>query len=197
MAEEKEGEQKVAWAIRCWIAAAVIVLVLAYSWLAFHEVSHAVVCKSLGGNAYLKQIGPYPIISCEVVAERGKPLVLPSEYFVFTMIPYLLALLILLIIWVFQRHKSALVFAFAAIIFMDNFVNYAAAIKYNSDFRIIAAVDPYLFVPSAALTLAVLFFSYLVMEHNSPAFEDRCNILLALSANDQKQHTSTERHKHR
>ncbi|HII71753.1 TPA: hypothetical protein HA265_03285, partial [Candidatus Woesearchaeota archaeon] len=138
------------WRILCIL----IFLISFYAWLAIHESAHYLACEFMGGTPSLVSYAPKVSLQCEGIYDDGYLIISHIGYFMYMMLPYIIAFIICASLFFFAKRRGAFLFVFVAVIIADISLNYIMTMFSDSDFRTLAYISPSLAILGACITLA-------------------------------------------
>ena len=147
-----------------WLKWSFIVVIILCSWISLHELSHAGVCKIIGGEPSLEQILPYPMINCDGLVIDNKLVVSPSQYFFYEITPYILALIILSILNFNKKIGISISCSLVIVILLDILWNYIGSIFYRTDFKNMAMISKPLFVLAVITSFIGVFLGFRIIK---------------------------------
>ena len=151
-----------------WLIVAIIVC---QSWVGLHELSHSIVCKSIGGEPSLVAILPHPSVKCENIANEGGLVVKPIQYFLYAVIPYILGLIAVVIMHLKKIHVKW-VYMLVSFILLDVVYNSVMAFFNPTDFRQIFIVSKPLFIIAVFIAILIAMISANILTQRWKEFKE-------------------------
>lgn len=150
--------------LKVWLYWVAVFLIVSVFWITMHESSHAMICRIIGGNPSLIQILPNPMMSCEGIVINNHLVVSKFQYFMYAIIPYIIASIVLLIFKIYKKINTNIQLALIPILMIDVLWNYLSSIKDNTDFRFLAIVSNPLFYISILIPIFVLLLGMNILK---------------------------------
>jgi len=149
----------------------IVTIFIVYSWIGLHELSHSIVCKSIGGEPSLATILPHPSVKCENIVNEEGLIVNPIQYFILNIIPYILGLIAVVIMY-FKKIHVKWVYILVSFILLSTVWNYIGALFNPTDFRNIFDISKPLFIVASFIAMLIVGFSVITLKQRFKEFKE-------------------------
>jgi len=149
----------------------IVTIIIMSSWTVLHELSHSIICKSIGGEPSLTSIRPHLSITCNNIIVEGELVVNHLKYFILNIIPYILGLMAVVILY-FKKIHVKWVYILVTFILLSTLWNYIGAIFKPTDFRHIFDVSKQFFIVASFIAILIAGISAITLKQRFKEFKE-------------------------